>query len=516
MTTPFQNIKHVFVLMLENRAFDHMLGFSGIAGKDAVAGTNTKINGLTGNEANSGLKVSQPADWLMPVDPCHEFPCVVEQLCGPGKTYPHGGPYPPINNSGFVANYTNNGGAASPGEIMKCYSPNQLPVLSALAQEFAVCDNWFSSMPGPTWPNRFFVHAASSAGLDHSPSSGEIAKWFIFGLGFQRGTQRGTIFDRLNHASKQWHIFRGDEFPTSLALNGVHFLTKTTPLRQFKDRVQSTKHPYPYDYTFIEPSYGNIFGNYKGGTSQHPLDNVVCGEWLIKNVYEWIRNSPVWNNSLLVVTWDEHGGFYDHLPPGSAPAPGDNSLTSPLNQNGFPFTQYGVRVPAVVVSPLIPQNLIDHRTYDHSSVPRTLESLLGLNPLTQRDTLANSVGELVTLANPRATPATLPAPATSGGQCPFPAPPGAGDAPVEDKVTRPADSPDEGNLPGFLMVARKVDSELSAAGQTLRPAERKMAQPVLEAAVDARYTASHINRESAALYLEQVRKKARAAEAMME
>ena len=313
MTTagPFQNIKHAFVLMLENRSLDHMLGFSGITGKDAVNGTNTKINGLTGNETNSGLKVSQPADWAMPVDPCHEFPCVVEQLCGAGANYPHGGLYPTIDNSGFVSNYTNNGGAANPGEIMKCYSPSQLRVLNALASEFAVCDNWYSSMPGPTWPNRFFVHAASSAGLDHSPTNGEIAKWFIFGLGFQNG----TIFDRLSKASKKWHIYRGDEFPISLAFRGVHFLANTSPLRHFKDQVQNTKHAFPYDYTFIEPSYGNIFGNYQGGTSQHPLDNVVCGEWLIKNVYEWIRNSPLWNDSLLIVTWDEHEGFYDHTFP---------------------------------------------------------------------------------------------------------------------------------------------------------------------------------------------------------
>jgi phospholipase C len=512
MTTPLQNIKHVFVLMLENRSLDHMLGFSGITGKDAVDGTTTKINGLTGNETNSGLKVTQPADWSMPADPCHEFPCVVEQLCGAGANYPHGGPYPPINNSGFVSNYANNGGASNPGEIMKGYSPGQLPVLNALASEFAVCDNWYSSMPGPTWPNRFFVHAASSAGLDHSPTNGEIAKWFIFGLGFPNG----TIFDRLSKASKKWHIYRGDEFPISLAFKGVHFLANTSPLRHFKDQVQSTKHPFPYDYTFIEPSYGNIFGNYQGGTSQHPLDNVVCGEWLIKNVYEWIRNSPLWNDSLLIVTWDEHGGFYDHMPPGGAASPGDNSMTSPLNQNGFTFTQYGVRVPAVVVSSLIPQNLIDHRIYDHSSVPATLESLWGLNPLTQRDSQANEVGKLVTLPNPRATPATLPSPADLGSQCPFPAPPGPEAAPFAEKVVRPAEPPDEGNVPGFLFLARKVDSELSAVGQSLLPVEHKMSQPALEAAVDTRYKSSHTSRRSAALYLEQIRKKARAAEHMME
>src|SRR5438105_15689702 len=94
-----------------------------------------------------------------------------------------------------------------------------------------------------------------------------------------------------------------------------------------------------------------------------------------------IRKSPLWNDSLLIMTWDEHGGFYDHLPPGATVAPGDNSLTSPLNKYAFSFTQLGVRVPAIIVSPLIPRNLIDHRIYDHSSVPATLEAIFGLTAI---------------------------------------------------------------------------------------------------------------------------------------
>ena len=511
MTLTSQNIKHVFVLMLENRSFDHMLGFSGINGTDAASGAKTSLHGLSGNEQNSGASVSQPADISMPTDPCHEFECVLHQLCGATAAYPPQGQYPPIDCSGFVDSYVASG-AKDPKEIMKCFGPAQLPVLTALAQEFVVCDNWYSSMPGPTWPNRFFVHAASSAGLDHSPSNTELGKWFAFGLNFQNG----TIFDRLNKANKQWHIFRGDEFPTSLALNGVHFLTKTTPLREFKNRLNSTRHPYPYDYTFIEPSYGHFVSDYKGGTSQHPLDNIVCGEWLIKNVYEWIRNSPVWNNSLLLVTWDEHGGFYDHVEPGPAASPGDNSSTSPLNRFGFTFVQYGVRVPAVIVSPLIAQNLIDHRIYDHSSVPATLESMWALNALTQRDAQAADFSRLITLSSPRATPATLPSPSAAAGPCPFPAPAGPEAAVAPMMVSRPAEPPNEGNLPGFLYIARKVDAELSPVAESLMPAERRVSGAEIETAVTDRYVKSHTTRASAALYMESVRKKARAAEAMRE
>jgi phospholipase C len=501
MTTS-QNIKHVFVLMLENRSLDHMLGFSGITGKDAVGGTNTKINGLTGNEANSGIKVSQPADWSMLVDPCHEFNCVLEQLCGPMAKYPKGGAYPPIDCSGFVSNYISNGGSSNPGEIMKCYSPSQLKVLNALAREFVVCDNWFSSMPGPTWPNRYFVHAASSAGLDHSPSNEDILEWFIDGLPLKNG----TIFDKLQKGSQEWHIYRGDEFPQVFSLKGVHYLRDTSPLRNFQKDINanSKKHPYKYAYTFIEPNYGDVLDNtYLRGTSQHPLDNVICGEYVIKYVYESIRSSPLWENSLLIVTWDEHGGFYDHLHPAPTVGPGDNSTTSKLNKYGFTFQQLGVRVPAVVVSPLIAQNLIDHRTYDHSSVPATVEAIFGLTAITKRDAQANNVSKLVTLSSPRSTPQTLPAPASTGGQCPFPGPSKAKAAPTlaPHLMERPLDPPDEGNLPGFLDIARRVDRELSPAP--------------LHAVVAAKHKASITTRVAAAAYIEEVRAKARAAEATL-
>ena len=137
--------------MLENRSFDHMLGFSGITGADAATGQPSAINGLTGAESNSfdgaSYSVTRGADNVMPTDPSHEFPAVVEQLCGTDVRYPHGGPYPPINNSGFVASYLHSGGQ-DPFEIMKCYTPAQLPVLDALAKEFVVCDNCEGVMTG--------------------------------------------------------------------------------------------------------------------------------------------------------------------------------------------------------------------------------------------------------------------------------------------------------------------------------------------------------------------------------
>jgi phospholipase C len=505
-------IKNVFVLMLENRSFDHMLGFSGLTGTDAVTGDPTQINGLAGTESNSynetTYQVSQPADYSMPVGPGHEFTDVVVQLCGqgavypPNVSYPVGGQYPDLNNSGFVADYAANNGASSTdgvGEIMKCYSSStNLPVLYTLAQQFAVCDQWYSSMPGPTWPNRFFAVAASSGGLDHSPTTADMAEWMgPDGFSFQHG----AIFDVLNTQSIKWSIYRGDEFPITTALTGITILD-TISYDDFEGDVSASNPNYQSSFTWIEPDYGD-FGNgtYLGGNSEHPIDDVTNGEALIKSVYEAIRNSPIWDSSLLIVTWDEHGGFYDHVEPPAAPAPGD-TITAPIppfsspqiNEYGFNFEQYGVRVPAVVVSAYTPQNLIDHRLYDHASIPATVEAIFGLPSMTQRDASANNVTPLVSLQSARTdAPTTLPNPATSGLSSDTIL--AAAEAAA---AKRPPLTMDEENMPGFLHVAMRSDLALSP-----RP-ER----PAIVARVKAIKT-----RDEAAQYIEEVRQKIRALDA---
>ncbi len=410
-------ISHVFVLMLENRSFDHMLGFSGLAGTDAETGSRTTADGLHGGESNSynGLTfpVAMPADFAQPVDPGHEFTDILLQLCGPGAKYPKGGPYPAIDNSGYVASYVASGGIADPGQIMRVYDPAQLPVLNALAAEFVVCDRWFSPMPGPTWPNRLFLHAASSAGLDHSPSTAEIVGWeTLSGLSFRNG----TIFDALKRKQVTHRLYAGDDFPMVAALKGIG-LDDIRPYHHFASDLAQPS--YPYSYIFIEPSY-NALGDYRCSTSQHPLDDVTRGEALIKSVYETIRNSAIWEASLLIVTWDEPGGFFDHAIPPGATAPGDTTPGAALNQSGFAFDQYGPRVPAVIVSPWIPKNIVDHRVYDHTSVPATVEKLFGIPALTARDAAARDFLSLLTLDRPRQdAPRTLPDPAVSGvGGCP--------------------------------------------------------------------------------------------------
>jgi len=449
--------------MLENRSFDHMLGFSGLSGSVASNGATTTIDGLSGSESNTfngqTFAVSRGAPARMPADPGHEFSNVLLQLCGEGASYPPGGAYPAISNSGYVASYVGSCGGSDPGVLMSCYSPTQLPVLHALAAEFVACDNWHASMPGPTWPNRMFVHAASSSGLDHSPSIAEIAQWeTLAGFTFKNG----TIFDALQKKGISWRLYGGDDFPMVSALKGID-LHDIRPYTQFANDLSQAI--YPFTYVFIEPSY-DVANDYRNGTSQHPLGDVNRGEALLKFTYETIRASSLWTSSLLIITWDEHGGFYDHAIPPAAVAPGDTGLDSPHNKSGFTFEKYGPRVPALVISPLIPKNLIDHRLYDHASVPATLEALFGLDPLTERDAAAHPLTSLLTLPAPRTdAPAVLPPVASAEAALLRAA---MADAAAPISVSRPDDSADEGNLPGIVQAALRQDLTASPAAE--RPA----------------------------------------------
>ncbi len=477
-----QRIKHVFFLSLENRSFDHMLGFSGLEGTDAQTRKPTVIDGLCGSEANDYKGKSYPvqkgAARMMPLDPGHGFKDAVEQLGGEGAKYAKKQKrFPPIDNSGYVANYAKyakKAGEADLGEIMRCYKPSELPVLTKLAKEFAVCDAWHSSIPGPTWPNRFFMMAGSSGGLDHHPSATQIKEW-ITTLDGGFAFEHGSLFDAIQATVKADYptrIYRGNDGPVSgqlpmaAAVKGVAvgdlwcFNTAGGGLLAQGFKSNLDRGDFDTAFTFIEPSYGDIWPgeDYKGGRSQHPEADIAAGEDLIKQVYEAIRNSPLWYSSLLIVTWDEHGGFYDHVKPGKAVPPGDKPQQKGVNTYGFPFDVAGVRVPAVVVSPWIARNVVDHRTYDHASLPATvLRNFVGPNTsLTARDKHARDVLDLLTLRAPRQdAPKKLPNP-----------PKAVEPAAIADASPAPELlSEEEGNLWGFVYAAARLDRQMRPEGE---------------------------------------------------
>jgi phospholipase C len=419
---PRHRIEHVFVLALENRSFDHMFGFSGLSGVDSD-GNPTTVNGSdptrdTNVKPGGGgtFPVTTPADFALKNvddDPGHEFDNTVVSLCGDGVEYDRTtGVYPAIENSGFIANYKD---AGVPERVMHCFTPDQLPVLTTLAQEFALCDQWFSSLPGPTWPNRFFLIAASSGGLDDSPDKLDIVTaTTIEGYRFENG----NIFDLLDDYCIEWKIFEGDEFPVTFALSGMNLNALQGRFEDFDEfESELQKSDFGPKFVFIEPKYGEHDfdvlgpGDFTCGNSMHPLDDVTRGEKLVKDVYEAIRNSPHWEESLLIVTFDEHGGFYDHVIPPPGVPPGD-TITAGYVKKGFRFDQLGVRVPALVISPYIAKGVIDHTEYDHSSVLATVERLFGMKSLTERDKAANDVLHLLSLSEPRTdAPTPLPDPA---------------------------------------------------------------------------------------------------------
>ncbi len=451
-------IRHVFVLMMENRSFDHMLGFSGITGKDAETNQVRCIDGLKGDESNQyggrTFPVGKGADWSMPADPGHEFLNVLKQLHGSTDDYHPGAAYPSINNSGFVADYAAVPGATDPAALMKCYNPGQIPALAALAREFVVCDNWLASLPGPTWPNRYFAFAASSGGLDDSPTSDQVKYWSTVGHGFTFAN--GTLFDA---NALDWDIYVDQLLGSNCAsVAGISHLD----LKFFSSLKDNLKRGEAAQFTFIEPDYGRFWSDFKGGNSQHPLDDVRNGDRFIADVYSAIRNSPIWEHSMLIITYDEHGGFYDHVAPPVAPPPGDKQVMPDVNTRGFTFNQYGVRVPAVIVSPLVAKGVIDGRLYDHASIPATVEALFLLAPLTARDKAARSLHSLITLQTPRQDcPTSIPYPRAADLDRAFPA---AREmvltaAQQESKREQPIDS--MGNLPGFVYSVMRLHKEIS-------------------------------------------------------
>src|SRR5579862_986043 len=395
----FQGINRFVVLMLENRSFDHLFGY--------LKATNPNIAGLTGNESNQKdpnsaaspkINVSRASSFVMRFDPGHEYYDVQIQLYGPlqgtDPTLPPiaNPPFQPAPMNGFIASAVQAVDyAGDENMVMECFQADQLPVLTTLAKEFAMFNFWYSSLPGPTWPNRFFIHAATSGGLSDSPTTSQILEGFSF--------QNGTIYKRLGDAGKDWRIYH-DGMPQTAGideLRGEYINPFTNRFQDIDDFFTDIQNGNLGDYNFIEPRY-DTGNNYLDGNSMHPLNNIRKGEDLVKRVYEALRGNPrYWAETMLIITFDEHGGFYDHQSPPATVPTGDDS-TYANSDYSFDFARLGIRVPAIVASAYTAKGMVigadpnDASTiFDHTSVLATVEKRFGLKPLTQRDAAANTL-----------------------------------------------------------------------------------------------------------------------------
>lgn len=377
-------VEHLIVLMLENRSFDHMLGF--------LQHPDPLFEGLHGDEENiwdpdeDPAVVSSDAAFTIDPGPGHSHEDAMMQLTGNRELAL---PYQ-IDNSGFARNFEEvaqkEGMSKLGAQVMRCQHPDRIPVLATLALEFAVCDHWFCSVPGETWPNRNFAHAGTSDGEVN------IVK---------RPFTNRTIFDQLSEANRNWMIFHDGIVCQTMAFPHLWGLPWRQRFRSLSHLYWSIAHDRLPHYAFVEPDY--VWPN---ANSQHPFNNrergdeFLAGERLIRDIYEALTGNPtVWQKTLFLITYDEHGGFYDHVAPPHGPRFRDGRLA----ENGFTFDLLGPRVPTVLVSPYIPRNTLETRTYDHSSIPATTRALFAphLGPLTGRDGNANTFHHVTSLDAPR-------------------------------------------------------------------------------------------------------------------
>ncbi len=357
-TANLAKVDHIVVVMLENRSFDHMLGYLSLTGR------RPEIDGLRPGLANQYQERAYPVHHLpstaLDLDPDHSAGAIDQQIAGGTM-------------SGFVASAAATLAArgvegGDPGCVMGYYDGVNLPVYDHLAQEFAVCDRWFSSVAGATLPNRLYALTGAAAGsrddrppyvppLYHQPSfvrhlDAHHVSWRWYS--FDPGTLRlADVQYRLGH-HQRFGYFSKTGLPWQTRLD----ITVNPKIPSFlEDAAAGTLR----SVSWIDPAFTNFNPLGFPVNDDHPPADVKDGQELVLAVYEALAASPQWDRSLLVVIYDEHGGFYDHVPPPQA-----------TDDEPEMFGSYGVRVPAIIVSPWIEPRTVSHTVFDHTSVIKTI------------------------------------------------------------------------------------------------------------------------------------------------
>ncbi|MBK8255463.1 MAG: alkaline phosphatase family protein [Polyangiaceae bacterium] len=329
-------IETIVVLCMENRSFDHYFGsLSLVEGK--------VVNGLTGNEVNpdpdgNPVPIHLLQDFTVD-DPPHDWNSSHEQ-------WNNG------NNDGFVIAHAGN----SQNDVMGYHVREQLQTFYTLADSYTLCDQWYASVMGPTWPNRFYLHGATSKGQKSN----------LPVVGFK------SIFQLLNDAGISHKNYYHD---VAWASGGYGKLTGLSKIENFFEAAANGTLP---QYCLIDPHF---FGN--GANDDHPDHDIQLGQALIASVYAALAQSPQWNKILFVITYDEHGGFFDHVAP-------------PVTTDDDPdFTQLGFRVPGLVAGPFVRKGCFVSTPFDHVSVLRTLQRRFNLPSLNDRMSQTNDLSSCI-------------------------------------------------------------------------------------------------------------------------
>jgi phospholipase C len=488
---------HVVVLMFENRSFDNLLGWlyqdGGLAPGQKFEGLQ---RGVHSNVAPDGTRIDAhvyegSTDEVMSSpspDPGEFYPHVNTQLFNvidpPGNAQIwKNGLAPPFNlpevvgvpaMSGFVSDYIVNfrevteGREPNPEEYSKAmggFSPEMLPVLSTLARGFGVYDHWFASVPSQTFCNRSFLHAGTSHGFVTNREGGGYGKWLD-------ASYSATIFNRLEEAGVSWRVYYDEQ--QLVSLTGMlhapalqkYWKSRFRGMAQFhRDAADGTLPAYSFieprmifNHNDMHPPYGRLRESVIDGDEvfDSALSDVRAGEALLASVYDAIKNASSASgsnaiNTALVVTFDEHGGTYDHVPPPTVVSPGEEAEPGEM---GFAFDRLGCRVPAIVISAYTWAGTVINDQMEHGSVAATLGRLHGLAPLSRRDASANDILGAVNLDKPR-QPALWP----DVHPAYVPPNPEAVPAPQVQFTGRPLSSPAEGLL-GLLLAKYEPDAPI--------------------------------------------------------
>jgi phospholipase C len=400
-------IQCVVVLMQENRSLDHLFGkWPGIAGLSQGPFSNRPDPSTAASAGNAAIPAGQPGLFSVAQGqgPGHSLDDTNVQLFTT-QVVAAGATPKPVNDRGFVQNYQRalaTDGFKGPGAdlsvVMQTFVSGQLPALTALAENFVLCDEWYSEVPGPTMPNRLYMHAATSTGWARNDWSVQL--------------DSVTIYEQLQDNQRTWAVYFSDqnEVAQYSRINSQRANFKLYESNFAADAAAGKL----ANYNIIIPRFA---GSATDGpvTSMHAPQDVRPGDQLIADVYAALRGGPQWMQGLYVVTFDEHGGYFDHATPAAAvnpdginsPAPGDKASFAPQ----FSFDRLGLRVPTLLASPYLAKGSLCSTPLQHTSILTTVRKLFGISgSLTRRDAAAPSFETLFLTAPRTDTPAALIAP----------------------------------------------------------------------------------------------------------